>query len=162
MYVETIPGYYANGSDFQYYNVSQAVGRWLICSQEDVTLVQWFLDEIYRLHWQYNGPGGPADVYGPMVIDGVCGKQTEGWITDFQYDSFVSGGIPMWGDGRVDRAAPGSTHSWRGTRYTIVVLNEKMRDIHPGLFGSQGTLTIPASCPPMLAAIIAQIGPFGP
>jgi len=157
MYVETIPGYYPDGSSWRYYNVSHPVGQGLVSFRDDVMLVQWFLNEIFYNHPSYQSQWLPD---GDLEIDGKCGPITAEWILQFQVDSI--GLAPLYPDGRVDKAPGGTTHSWRGSRYTIVWMNEKMRDIYPGLYGAGGMLTIPATCPGMLSAMIAQIGPLGP
>lgn len=52
-HLESIPGYYTDGSSFEYYNVRHPVGRGCVGFTDDVSLVQWFLDEIYKNHPEY-------------------------------------------------------------------------------------------------------------
>jgi hypothetical protein len=155
MFKDTLPGYYGEGTEFTFYNVSKPVGRWLNSDEGDVGMVQYFMSEIYRLHPAYQACGSPALVHGDLEIDGVCGKQTVAWITDFQRDSILAG-CPLYVDGRVDRAVHGTTASFQKTRYAIIWMNEKMKEIKPWLFDDMAA-TDPG-CPAFLSASMAQAG----
>ncbi|MGH3146614.1 MAG: hypothetical protein ACRDTR_12515, partial [Rubrobacter sp.] len=66
-----------------FYNVTYAVGSAGYNVIEDVELVQFFLQQIYRNPAKAGLPPSPK---GAMKVDGSCGPVTRNWIVKYQLD----------------------------------------------------------------------------
>jgi len=106
-----------------FYNVSEAVGTGGKNWEEDVKIVQFFLQRIYtRPKYQKLKP------WGEMKVDGKCGPITRAWITKFQSDA-RNHGLPLVVDGIVNKAGHATGNfisSVSKTYYSIRIINNMM------------------------------------
>jgi hypothetical protein len=70
------------------YNLDRAVGFGKANVADDVMVVQLFLKMVYENpNWQAGHPlAGKLKPTGDMVVDGICGPITRGWIIRYQQD----------------------------------------------------------------------------
>lgn len=139
-----------------FYNVSQAVGAGCPNWEEDVKVVQFFLQRIYSRpkYIQYKP-------WGDMAVDGKAGPITRAWITKFQLD-MRRNGVSMSVDGIVDKAGNAESnykssisHTW----YTIRGLNDMMFNNDTAVYK---TLSTNPEVPPDVRLIFLQMQGEGP
>ena len=139
-----------------FYNVTKPVGYGCPNWDEDVKVVQFFLQRIYsKPKYQSEKP------WGDMTVDGKAGPITRAWITKFQSDCYKHG-VATLVDGRVDKAGNGSsnyTSSISNTYYTIRVLNNMMFLNDQTVYK---TLSTNPEVPPDVRMIFMQIQGEGP
>lgn len=135
-----------------YFNVIRAVGADCPNEKEDVKLVQFLLQQIYKM-------APAAAPKGVMTVDGICGPITKNWILKFQLD-MRGVGNPVQADKRVDR---GRNHSSMGSLsksfYTIVLLNVVLSKVNPGALArvpSVVKLTPAGMVPPPQADVVYE------
>ncbi len=136
-----------------YYNVNFAVGNGATNRRDDVFLVQWMLQHIYK-----DDPTFFAPESKPLAVDGWIGPQTIKWIRAFQSD-VIRRGFALHPDGRVDsaRKAVGAVSK---LPYTILLMNAFFHQANPKVFLN------PASDPgvpkELLKALATNNGDAGP
>lgn len=134
-----------------FYNVTFAVGKGCPNYKEDVLLVQFFLQRIYK-----NNMMKAQTPKGAMKVDGKCGPITSNWILKFQID-MMNGGLECYPDGIVNKAGNNKSNwisSISKTKYTIRLLNNGLRKLEPELYKS---LAVHPEVPPELRSMFAQM-----
>jgi hypothetical protein len=131
-----------------FYNLTQAVGEDCPNLAEDVFLVQYFLQCIYKN--KHMSP--PA---AKLVVDGVCGLVTKSWIHKFQWDMWYDE-KEIYPDGIVRPLASNDVYSFGlNANPTILFLNTAMMNAN---FETYLSLSNHASVPRALRKAMAQIG----
>lgn len=131
-----------------FYNVTQSVGQGCPNMNEDVMMVQFFLERIYAAGKMGTTPKGK------MKIDGVFGPITRNWVLKFQLDC-LNAGKNVYPDAIVDSAKTGTMDSSiTQTRYTIIYLNGYLMVDDPILYSS---LPVNPNVPPKLRLAFAQM-----
>ena len=134
-----------------FYNVSYAVGMGCRNWEEDVMMVQFFLQKIYE-HEDMR----KKTPRGSMSVDGKCGPITRNWILKFQLDVRTDGydALP---DGIVDKAGNAKSNeitSISNTRYIIRAMNNFLRKKQRPLYS---TLPVNPAVPPLLRLAFLQM-----
>ncbi|HKX85001.1 MAG TPA: hypothetical protein VJL58_12335 [Pyrinomonadaceae bacterium] len=141
-----------------FYNLTASVGYGGKNFEEDVKVVQFFLNRVYTTErFKDKKP------WGNMVADGKCGPITRAWITKFQQD-VRSYGSDCMVDGLVDKAGNESNpDNWTGsisnTHYTIRFINNVLRKQDTYVYK---TLTTNPVVPDDMRALFTVIQAAGP
>jgi len=134
-----------------FYNVSYAVGMGCPNWDEDVMMVQFFLQKIYEHEdMKKHTPQGS------MTIDGKCGPITRNWILKFQLDVRTQGydALP---DGIVNKAGNAKSNEYTSisnTQYIIRAMNNFLRIKRKPLYS---TLPVNGEVPPPLRLAFLQM-----
>ncbi len=135
-----------------FYNVSYAVGMGCRNWDEDVMMVQFFLQKIYE-HEDMK----KKTPKGTMTVDGKCGPITRNWILKFQLDVRIIEGYNALPDGIVDKAGNAKSNeitSISNTQYIIRAMNNFLRTKQKPLYR---TLPVNAEVPPPLRLAFLQM-----
>lgn len=139
-----------------FYNVSRPVGRGCHNWEEDVMVVQFFLQRMYKTDILGTKPKGD------LKVDGIFGNITRNWILKFQLDVQQLQGASIYPDGIISTATDGNLDSSiTKTRYTIIYLNGGVKKNDPVVYNN---LTSHPEVPPKLRAAFyeMQVNPAVP
>lgn len=141
-----------------FYNLTAAVGMGCKNIEEDVKVVQFFLNRVYSTDlFKDKKPKGV------MKVDGKAGPVTRNWITKFQLD-MRDRGNEVSVDGIVDKAGNENNpdnfiSSISQTYYSVKLMNNVLRKIDTPVYK---TLTTNPVVPPDVRMIFMQINSQGP
>lgn len=141
-----------------FYNVTSAVGAGCRNMEEDVKVVQFFLNRVYTTdEFKKLKPKGT------MTIDGRVGPITRNWIVKFQLN-MRNRGNPCLADGIVDKAGNENNpdnfvSSISHTKYSVRFMNNVCRKRDTEVYK---TLTTNQVVPPDMRMIFMQIQAQGP
>ena len=147
-----------NPSGPTFYNVFSAVGYGCPNLEEDVKVVQFFLQRFFSLS-QF----ADKKPWGAMTIDGKVGPITRAWILRSQI-LMRNEGVNMMVDGVVDKAgsvagAGNRESTISHTEYAIRMLNNALRKLDTPVYKTLSTNPV---VPPDVRMIFTQINAAGP
>ncbi len=122
-----------------FYNVNMAVGDNAPNMKEDVMLVQFFLQEVYKGRTSFDPPEAPPK--GAMKVDGICGPITKNWLLKFQLD-IRNRGRSVYADKRADKVK-GVVSSISQTIYTLIFLNAGVKKVRPDFENLESAPDVP-------------------
>lgn len=122
-----------------FYNVNMAVGENAPNMKEDVMLVQFFLQEVYKGQTSFDPPEVPPK--GAMKVDGICGPITKNWLLKFQLD-IRNRGRSVYADKRADKVK-GVVSSISNTIYTLIFLNAGVKKVRPDFENLESAPDVP-------------------
>lgn len=122
-----------------FYNVNMAVGDNAPNMKEDVMLVQFFLQEVYKGRTSFDPPEVPPK--GEMKVDGICGPITKNWLLKFQLD-IRNRGRAVSADKRADKVK-GVVSSISKTIYTLIFLNAGVKKVRPDFENLESAPDVP-------------------
>jgi hypothetical protein len=122
-----------------FYNLNMAVGDNAPNMKEDVMLVQFFLQEVYKGRTSFDPPEVPPQ--GVMKVDGICGPITKNWLLKFQLD-IRNRGYSIYADKRADKVK-GRVSSISKTTYTVIYLNAGVKKVRPDFENLESAPDVP-------------------